>query len=179
MEILDENFLDAYELVDSPEPKVQEFIKSLPINLGRPIPADEWYREDAAKRIGKIIEELPVQNLTIDEITGLNNLANMPEDPYTLQAIKDISGKEGYKEVYLKEMLKRDKRDYREREFPLDSILEATESGTCRPLLILELDSGRYVIDGRTRLYAAIAANKNCNVKIATTETFGGLNDEN
>ena len=44
--------------------------------------------------------------------------------------------------------------------------------------LILELDSG-YVIDGRTRLYAALAANKSINVTVITTETFGVLNDKN
>jgi len=179
MELMDENFLDAYELIGCPEPNVQEFIKSLPINLGRPVPTDNWYREDAAKRMGKILEDLPVQNMSVQGILELNNLANMPEDPYTLQALKDISGKEGYKEVFKSEMLKRDKRDYREREFPLGPILEAIEAGTCRPLLIVELDSGRYVIDGRTRLYAALAANKEVAVKVVTTETFGGLNDEN
>ena len=88
MQLMDENYLDAYELIDNPDPNVREFVGNLPLNLGRGLPSDEWYREDAAKRVGKILENLPVQNLTIQQILGLNNLDNMPEDPYTLQALK-------------------------------------------------------------------------------------------
>lgn len=179
MEQIDENFLDAYELIDNPDPNIREFVSKLPLNLGKGMPSDEWYREDSAKRLGSILENVVVQNLSVDEIIGLNNLANMPEDPYTLMRLKAIRGKEGYKAEYIKEMQLRDKRDYREREFPLEPILEAIEAETCRPPLILELDSGRYVIDGRTRLYAAIASNKSLDVKVVNTETFGGLNDEN
>lgn len=163
-ELMDENFLDAYELIGCPAEEVKEFVHSLPVNLGRPIPSDEWYREDVAKQIGKFLADLPVQNISVDEIVKLNNLANMPEDPYMLKALQDISGKEGYREVYIKELSARDKRDSREREFPLEPIIEAVEAGSCRPPLIIELDSGRYVIDGRTRLYAAIAANKDAKV---------------
>ena len=90
---------------------------------------------------------------------------------------KDIRGKEGYREVYIKEQLARDKRDSREREFPLEPIIEAVEAGTCRPPLIIELDSGRYVIDGRTRLYAALAADKNIKVTLITNEVLGEIND--
>ena len=179
MQLMDENYLDAYELIDNPDPNVREFVGNLPLNLGRGLPSDEWYREDAAKRVGKILENLPVQNLTIQQILGLNNLDNMPEDPYTLQALKEVSGKEGYREMFIQEMQKRDKRDYREREFPLEPILEAIENRTCRPPLILELKSGQYVIDGRTRLYAALASNWELDAKVVNTETFGGLNDEN
>ena len=179
MEKIDENFLDAYELIDCQEPKVKEFVQSLPVNLGRPVPIDDYLREYVVTKIGKLLDKVPVQNLSIDDILKLNNLDNMPEDMYTLQNIKRISGKEGYKEVYIEEMEKRDKRDYRDREFPLEPILEAVELGTCRPPLILELDNEKYVIDGRTRIYAALAANKSLNATVAKPETFGGLYDKN
>jgi len=181
-ELQDENFLDAYELIGCPEPDVRDFVHSLPVNLGnkqRYVPTEDYLREDVAKRMGKILAKVVVQNMSVDEIIGLNNLANMPEDPYMFMRLKDIRGKDGYKEAYIKEMQLRDKRDYREREFPLEPILEAIENGTCRPPLVMELDSGRYVIDGRTRLYAAIASNKSLDVRVVNTETFGGLNDEN
>jgi hypothetical protein len=163
-ELMDENYLDAYELIECPAEEVKEFVHSLPINLGRPIPSDEWYREDVAKQIGKFLADLPVQNMSVGEIVKLNNLANMPEDLYTLQTIEAIKGQEGYKETYIKEMLDRDKRDFREREFSLETIIEAVETGSCRPVLVVKLNNGQYVIDGRTRLYAAIAANKDAKV---------------
>ena len=179
MQLMDENYADAYELLESLDPAVQDFVKTLSVRLGKRLPTEVHLIENAAKKIGKILDNLPVQNMSVSEILGLNNLDNMPEDPYMLQALKEISGKEGYREQYIKEQLARDKRDDREREFPLEPIIEAVEVGTCRPPLILELDSGRYVIDGRTRLYAALAANKSIDVTVITTETFGVLNDKN
>jgi hypothetical protein len=134
-------------------------------------------RENVAKKLGTILDDLPVQNMSVSEITKLNNLDNMPQDPYMLKALQDISGKEGYREVYIKELTARDKRDSREREFPLEPIIEAVEAGSCRPPLIIELDSGRFVIDGRTRLYAAVASNKSLDVTVITTEVLGGIND--
>lgn len=181
--LMDENFLDAYEFIECPIPEIQSMINELPINLGnrsRPgMPQTQVVQEYAVAKIGKFLEKLPVQKLSVDDILKLNNLDIMPEDPYTLKAISEVRGQEGYREVFLTEMLKRDKRDYREREFPLDLIIEAVEQGSCRPLLIVELNNIKYVIDGRTRLYASIAANKDANVIVINDknlkEYLGGI----
>ena len=61
--------------------------------------------ENAIPKIGKILDNLSNQNMPAHEILGLNNLDNMPQDPYMLQALKEISGKEGYREQYIKEQL--------------------------------------------------------------------------
>lgn len=177
LELMDEDFLDAYEFIGNPVPEIKELIRNAGINLGRPIPTDDWRREKAAEKIGKIVKKLPVQKLDVQDIIRLNNLANLPEDTYTLEALKKVSGKDGYKQQYINEMLKRDKRDYRDREFPLDPIIQAVEDGSIRPLLIAEVNNVQYVIDGRTRLYAAIAANKSINVKVLNEDALGGLND--
>ena len=159
------------------EPAVQDLVKTIPMNIGNGFPHQEHLRENAAKKIGMMLSKLPVQNIQVDDILKLNNLDNMPQDPYMVKALKNISGKEGYREVYIREQKERDRRDDREREFPLEPIIEAVESGTCRPPLIVEVESGRYVIDGRTRLYAALAANKSLDVTVITTEVLGGIND--
>jgi len=174
---MDENYADAYEFICSLEPVVQDLVKNMPINTGNGFPHQEHLRDNAAKKLGVMLSKLPVQNMSTEDILKLNNLDNMPQDPYMVKALKDISGKEGYREVYMREQKERDRRDDREREFPLEPIIEAVESGTCRPPLIVEAESGRYVIDGRTRLYAALAANKNINVTVITTEVLGGIND--
>lgn len=166
----DENYLDAYELIGCPVTEIQSMLTDLPINLGnraRPgITTNQVVQERAAVKIGKFLENLSVQNMSVAEILELNNLDNMPNDSYMLNRLKDICGKEAYREVYLKELLARDKRDSREREFPLEPIIEAVEAGTCRPPLIVELDNSQYVIDGRTRLYAAIASDRSIDVKV-------------
>jgi hypothetical protein len=156
---MDENYADAYELLCSLDPDVQKAVTTkFPfLNGGVETRRMVVLRENVAKK--------------------LNNLDNMPQDPYMLKALQDISGKEGYREVYIKELTARDKRDSREREFPLEPIIEAVEAGSCRPPLIIELDSGRFVIDGRTRLYAAVASNKSLDVTVITTEVLGGIND--
>ena len=179
MQLMDENYADAYELLCSLEPEVQKTVTTkFPfLNGGVETRRMVVLRENVAKKLGAILDDLPVQNMSVAEILKLNNLDNMPEDPYMLQALKEISGKEGYREQYIKEQLARDKRDDREREFPLEPIIEAVEAGSCRPPLIIELDSGRYVIDGRTRLYAAVASNKSLDVTVITTEVLGGIND--
>lgn len=176
---MDENYADAYELLCSFEPEVQKAVATkFPfLNGGVETQRMVALRENVAKKLGSILDNLPVQNMSVGEIAKLNNLDNMPQDPYMLKALQDISGKEGYREVYIKELSARDKRDSREREFPLEPIIEAVEAGSCRPPLIIELDSGRYVIDGRTRLYAAVASNKSLDVTVITTEVLGGIND--
>lgn len=179
MQLMDENYADAYELLCSLEPEVQKCVHNKMPFLKGNIETRRMIvlRENAATKLGTILDNLPVQNMSVDEILELNNLDNMPQDPYMLNRLKDIRGKEGYREVYIKEQLARDKRDSREREFPLEPIIEAVEAGTCRPPLIIELDSGRYVIDGRTRLYAALAADKNIKVTLITNEVLGEIND--
>ena len=179
MQLMDENYADAYELLCSFETEVQKAVATkFPfLNGGVETQRMVALRENVAKKLGSILDDLPVQNMSVGEIAKLNNLDNMPQDPYMLKALQDISGKEGYREVYIKELSARDKRDSREREFPLEPIIEAVEAGSCRPPLIIELDSGRYVIDGRTRLYAAVASNKSLDVTVITTEVLGGIND--
>ena len=164
-------------IADFLEPAVQDLVKTIPMNIGNGFPHQEHLRENAAKKIGMMLSKLPVQNIQVDDILKLNNLDNMPQDPYMVKALTNISGKEGYREVYIREQKERDRRDDREREFPLEPIIEAVESGTCRPPLMVEVESGRYVIDGRTRLYAALAANKSLDVTVITTEVLGGIND--
>lgn len=165
----DENFLDAYELIECPVTEIQSMLAELPINLGKGARLG-WgnveVQERTATKIGKFIDELPVQKLSVEEILELNNLTNLPDDIYTLKAIQKVRGKQGYKEVFIEEMLKRDKRAFRDREFPLEPLLEAVEVESCRPLLIVMLDNVQYVVDGRTRLYASIAADKDANVKV-------------
>jgi len=179
MQLMDENYADAYELLCSLDPDVQKAVTTkFPfLNGGVETRRMVVLRENVAKKLGTILDDLPVQNMSVSEITKLNNLDNMPQDPYMLKALQDISGKEGYREVYIEELTARDKRDSREREFPLEPIIEAVEAGSCRPPLIIELDSGRFVIDGRTRLYAAVASNKSLDVTVITTEVLGGIND--
>jgi hypothetical protein len=177
MQLMDEDYADAYEFICSLEPAVQDLVKTIPMNIGNGFPHQEHLRENAAKKIGMMLSKLPVQNIQVDDILKLNNLDNMPQDPYMVKALTNISGKEGYREVYIREQKERDRRDDREREFPLEPIIEAVEAGSCRPPLIIELDSGRFVIDGRTRLYAAVASNKSLDVTVITTEVLGGIND--
>lgn len=172
MILFDENVSDAHELIEYPIEEVQMFLKSLPVNYGRNTPIDSHFREQVAERFGKILEDFPSQILSKDDLLGLNNLANMPEDNLTLTALSNISGKDGYKKAFIKELAERDRRDFREREFPLDPILQAVEQGTVRPPLVFEINSTRYLIDGRTRVYAAIAANRSLSVKVVNSEKF-------
>lgn len=172
MLIVEEDIADAYELICYPVDEVQEFLDTLGINFGSKSPIDAHIRDRVARRFGKMFSEYPVQDLSVDELVELNNLTNMPEDYTTLQALEEVSGEEGYKEEYVKQLTLRDQRDYREREFPLDAIIEAVENDSIRPALVFELENKRYLIDGRTRVYAAVAADKSMKVRIINAEKF-------
>ena len=60
-ELIDENFLDAYEFIGCPVPEIQSMIAELPINLGdrsRPgMPHNQAIQERAVAKIGKFLEK--------------------------------------------------------------------------------------------------------------------------
>ena len=170
--LIDENVADAQELIGYPDPAVYSFLRSLPFNYGRNNPIDNHYRDKLAEHFGPILEKFPNQILSKQDLLKLNNITNMPEDNITLDALVSVSGQQGYKEAFVKEVTVRDRRDCREREFPLEPIIEAVENETVRPPLVFELNDARYLIDGRTRIYAAIAANKSLSVKLVNSEKF-------
>jgi len=171
----DVGYFYAYELLGQHDPDIKEYVENLPIDIGSDHPMDNYKRDKAAVEIGKILDKLPVQNLSREAILELNNLVNMPEDEYTLNEIKRVSGNTGYDKKFIEEMQKRDKRDFREREFAIADTLLAVENETCEPPLILDYKDKKFVIDGRTRIYAALAANKDIKITVINNETFKGV----
>ena len=90
MQLMDEDYADAYEFICSLEPAVQDLVKTIPMNIGNGFPHQEHLRENAAKKIGMMLSKLPVQNIQVDDILKLNNLDNMPQDPYMVKALTNI-----------------------------------------------------------------------------------------
>ena len=162
----------AYELFGQRDPEIIKFVENLPFDTGTDNPMDNHKRDFVCKLMGRIIDNLSFQNLKISEIKRLNNLLNLPEDEYTLKEVEEASGTEDYRNTFVKSMLKRDKRHMREREFDLEEIIDSVINGDCEPPMLLTTEGKTFVIDGRTRLYAAIAANTDINVRVIDSETF-------
>ena len=64
MQLMDENYADAYELLESMDPAVQDFVKTLPFRLGKRLPTEVHLLENASKRLAKYWTICPNQNMS-------------------------------------------------------------------------------------------------------------------
>ena len=74
--------------------------------------------------------------------------------------------------IWLCRNLTSDKRENRKRTYEVTDLLDQIRSGKYHPPLVLSLKDGLYVIDGRTRLYAALALDIDPKIKIITKDNF-------
>ena len=161
---------EVWELIGQKNPKIRNFLKE---NLGKSVDLDdEHVQQKLVKKIIPFLEKGKQIVLKTKDIPKLKNLANKPGDKDTLEKIKKISGEKDVDKKYQKLMKERDKRENRKRTYEVTDLLDQIRSGKYHPPLVLSLKDGLYVIDGRTRLYAALALDIDPKIKIITKDNF-------
>ena len=137
------------------------------------VPFDNWdgpQANDSVARITKIIDAAKTSTISPQQIGQLDNFANKSGDQAALQAItgylKNPQGGDP-RQVYVQAMQIRDKAEGRQRGYGdvgynYDSIVK----GSYEPPVLFSGGGKLVVIGGRTRLYAALLAQKPITVKI-------------
>ena len=147
---------EAYELLGQKDPAIRKYV------------ADLGLQNDQASvnKVVPMIDKARQTTINPSQIPLLKNLANKPADPTALKNILKVKGTPQASEQFVKIMKARDQAEGRSRSYDLGKLINAISTGDYEPPVVLKLQSGNYVIGGRTRLYAALALNKPINVKV-------------
>ena len=147
---------EAWELLGQKDPAIRKYV------------ADRGLQNDQASvdKVVPMIDKARQSTINPSQIPQLKNLANKPADPTALKNILKIKGTPQAPEQFAKIMQARDQAEGRSRGYDVGKLINAINTGSYDPPVVLKLPSGNYVIGGRTRLYAALALNKPINVKV-------------
>lgn len=136
------------------------------------VPFDNWggpQADDSVAKITKIIDLSKASTISPQKINQLDNFANKSGDQAALQAINGyLKNPQGDpRQAYVQAMEIRDKAEGRQRGYGdvgynYDSIIK----GSYEPPVLFNGGGKLIVIGGRTRLYAALLAQKPITVKI-------------
>lgn len=166
----DQHEEEIRELVIQKHPKIKKFLKNI---LGKDIDLnDENIQKELMKKLTPFVENGYELSIKAKNIPKLKNLANKPGDEKTLKEIEKISGDKNIDKKYEKLMKERDSREDRSRNYEVIELLGKIRSGKYHPPTVLAFEDGLYVIDGRTRLYAALALNIDPKIKIITKDNL-------
>ena len=154
---------EAWELVGQEHPVIKNMVQ------------DKGYKfdDESADKLTPIIEKLPTIEVTYDQIKDFQNLENKESDKGLIKSMKEISQTDNPRQGYKDYMDERDKNDIdpntgqnRKRGYnPVDNF-DRIVSNEYEPPVVLEVNDQYYVVGGRTRLYASIAADKPIRIKI-------------
>ena len=147
---------EAWELVGQEEPTIRNLMN----NKGYS------YDEESVEKLTPIIDNLPTIEVSYPQIKEFNNLENKESDKGLVKKMYKISSTENPRKEYRDYMMRRDKSESRHRGYDPVMNFDRVVSGDYENPLVLYIDDSYYVIGGRTRLYASIAANSPIKVKI-------------
>ena len=147
---------EAWELVGQEEPTIRNLMN----NKGYS------YDEDSVEKLTRIIDNLPTIEVTYPQIKNFYNLENKKSDEGLMKKMYEISSTENPRKEYRDYMMRRDKSEKRQRGYDPIMNFDRIISGDYENPLVLYIDDSYYVIGGRTRLYASIAANLPIKIKI-------------
>ena len=147
---------EAWELVGQEHPTIKKLVN------------EKGYSndEDSVEKLIPIIDNLPTIEVSYKEIKNFNNLENRKKDKGLVKKMREISFTENPRDEYSNYMNIRDKGENRNRGYDPADNFDRIVNGIYESPLILYVDDNYYVIGGRTRLYASIAANTPIKVKV-------------
>lgn len=149
---------EAWELVGQDH----RVIKSLVSQKG--------YENDKSsiEKLVPIIDSLPVEEFDYSELKKFHNLENKEGDKGLLRKMREISKSEDPRSEYENYMKRRDKKENRNRGYDPVKNFDRIVSDSYEPPVTLKVDDEYYLIGGRTRIYASVAAGKPIKIKILT-----------
>jgi len=132
------------------------------------IVSDKGYNndEESVERLVPIIDNLPTQEVSYKQIKNFHNLENKEGDKGLIKKMYQISKENSPREEYEKFMKQRDKGENRDRGYDPVKNFDRIVSNEYESPVVLEYDSEYYVVGGRTRLYASIAAGLPIKIKV-------------
>jgi hypothetical protein len=149
---------EAWELVGQDD----EVIKSIVKQTG--------YKndEESVERLIPIIDSLPTEEVDYTQIKTFHNLENKSGDKGLLSKMYKISKTDDPRKEYGEYMDKRDSGENRNRGYKPVKNYDRIVNDEYESPVVLKYRDEYYVIGGRTRLYASVAANKPIKIKILT-----------
>jgi hypothetical protein len=157
---------EAWELVGQSHPVISFTVNSLGYS----------FDEESVIRLSAIINGLPEYLANYYHIKDFDNLENKDSDIGLLQKMKEISTLPNARNLYRKLMLQRDLMDVdnegrpRKRSYNVVENFDRILSSQYEPPVIFYDGEKYYVVGGRTRLFASVAANVPIRVKVLTKE---------
>ena len=155
---------EAWELVGQSHPVISMTVNSLGYS----------FDEESVIRLSAIINGLPEYLANHSHIKDFENLENKDSDIGLLQKMKEISTLPNARNIYRKLMIQRDSLDVdnegrpRKRSYNVVENFDRVVSGEYEPPVVFYDEEKYYVVGGRTRLYASVAASIPIKVKVLT-----------
>jgi len=151
---------EAWELVGQDHPVILSLVK------------EKGYTNDAesVKKLVPLINDLPEKEFSYNDISQFNNLENKSNDIGLTKKMKEISQSENPRDEYKKAMEERDGGERRSRGYDPALNFDRIINGEYESPVVLEKGGKYYVVGGRTRFYASVAANKPIKTKILKPE---------
>ncbi len=147
---------EAWEFVLSPDPNIKKVVQQA--NLSD--------KEEDIKKITSIIDNTKTRAISSSQIVKLKNFNNKPGEESLINDMISVSKSQNPRQSYTDYMKKRDKTEGRDRGYDPVQNFDNVVKGSYEPPVLINVNGTLYVIGGRTRLYAGLAANKSMNVKI-------------
>jgi hypothetical protein len=159
---------EAWELVGQKDLNISKIVKN----------AGFKYDEESVNKLIPIIEKTPATNISPSQVTKLKNFNNKSGEESLITDIIKISKSQNPRQGYIDLMTKRDSNDSnRQRGYDIGSLYDQVTTGNYEPPVLIDINGTLYVVGGRTRLYASLAANKNIKVKILNSDKLINLDE--
>ena len=156
--INESSYEEGWELVGQEHPVISSLVKSLGYE----------YDEDSVQKIVPILDKLPEQEFDYNQIKNFHNLENDIHQKGLVKKMKKISKTKNPRQGYEDFMNKRDNDEGRNRGYEPVKNYDRIVNANYEPPVVLEVDGEYYVIGGRTRIYASIAADTPIKIKVLT-----------
>jgi len=125
--------------------------------------------EESVNRLIPIIDNTPETTISPSQISNLKNFNNKPGEESLIKDMISVSKSPDSRQEYADYMKKRDEKENRNRGYNPVQNYDNVVKGNYEPPVLININGTLYVIGGRTRLYAGLAANKSMKVKILNT----------
>jgi hypothetical protein len=124
--------------------------------------------EESVERLIPIIDSLPTEEVDYSTIKTFHNLENKSGDKGLVSKMYEISKTDDPRKEYGEYMDKRDSGENRNRGYKPVKNYDRIVNDDYESPVVLKHNNKYYVVGGRTRLYASVAANKPIKIKILT-----------
>ena len=149
---------EAWELVGQDDKVIKSVVKQAGYNND----------EESVERLTPIIYSLPTEDVDYTQIKTFYNLENKFGDKGLLSKMYQISKTDDPRKEYGEYMDKRDSGENRNRGYKPVKNYDRIVNNEYESPVVLKYNKKYYVVGGRTRLYASVAANKSIKIKILT-----------